>query len=133
MRTFSKEELETLKEYETRLYSAVHSNFARHLSSTTLDRIKTIFESAGGSGFTPNWSCSHCTLAFLKLVGKKYFEDKTKLDLSETKKATEELADKAQRAADLVKALDEVFAEVPDERPASAKAAKKKSAKKNKK
>lgn len=105
MRTFSKEELETLKEYETRLYSAVHSNFARHLSSTTLDRIKTIFESAGGSGFTPNWSCSHCTLAFLKLVGKKYFEDKTKL----------EEAEKAERAAQLVKALDEVFAEVPDE------------------
>lgn len=105
MRPFNKEEIETLKQYDNRFYSAVNSNFARHLSSGALNTIKDIFVSAGGSGFTANWNCSHCTLNFLKLVGKKYFEDKEKL----------EEAEKAERAAQLVKALDEVFAEVPDE------------------
>ena len=117
MRPFNKEEIETLKQYENRFYSAVNSNFARHLSSGALNTIKDIFVSAGGSGFTPNWSCSHCTLNFLKLVGKKYFED-LKLIEAETQKlieATNSLGDSASRAAQLVKALDEVFAEVPDE------------------
>lgn len=122
MKQFTKEQLEVLSQWEDRLYTASQSKFYRNISSKSLDTIKAVYEEASESSVSANWSCNHCILAFLATVGKKYFEDKKALE---------------EKAAQLVKALDEVFDEVPSEpepkptrKPASTKTNKRATKKK---
>ena len=102
MKTFTKEQLDTLKQYEDNFQRAVELNYYRNMTSKTLDAIADIYDAAVDKPYGRNWSCSHCILAFLQTLGKKYFAD------LETYK---------NNAAKLVEALDEVFGEVPDEEP----------------
>ena len=100
MKAFTKEQLDYLKQFEDNLYKAVHLKYYRNMSSKTLDAVKAVYDEATEGSYTANWSCSHCVLAFLQAVGKKYFEDKEAYN---------------KKAAEMVKVIDEVMAEVPTE------------------
>lgn len=96
MKTFTTEQLETLKQYEDRLISAYRFGYYRNLGAKALETIKQTYLDAGGdTNF--NGGCGKCTLDFLAKVGRKYAEDK---------KIREEEAKK------LVEILDAVFEEV---------------------
>lgn len=121
--TYTKEQRDTLKLYEDRLSTACYHEYARNLSRTAWDDLKRIYrETHNGKDTTLNLGCSHCVLTFLREIGYPYFED---LKLIE-----------ASRAAEFVKVLDEVMAEVPDDRVSQKpepKATKKATAKKTNK
>ena len=102
-------------------FKAVHQNYYRSMNSRTLDLMKAEYDKVADKPYGANWSCSHCVLAFLQTVGKKYYADK---------KAYEE------KAAKLVEAIDAVMAEVPAEpepKPAKKAPAKKSNKKATKK
>lgn len=117
-RSFTKEELEFLKEYEKNFSTALELNYTRNIEPRYLEKIKEAYTNAIGEPAGVNMTCGHCVLAFIKQVGKKYFDDKKAyeaLDLTPAVEATNDLARTAERATEMVKALDEVFNEVPDE------------------
>lgn len=99
-RSFTKEELDVLAQYEGRFKSSIELDYARNLEPRYLTVIKDIYDAATEGNYSLNMSCSHCVLTFLKTVGKKYFEDKEAY---------------LKKAAELVGALDEIFAEVGEE------------------
>ena len=97
---FTQEQIESLNQYEDIFFKAVNQNYYRSMSTKTLDAMVEVYNQTQDTPYKGNWACSHCVLSFLKLIGSKYYADK---------KAVEE------QAAKLVKVLDEVFGEVPDE------------------
>lgn len=99
MRPFTKEELDTLSQFETGFSTAVNSSYARNIPPSAQETIRKTYEDALGKPYNPNGNCSHCIYTMLKLVGTKYFKDK------------EEYLKNAER---LVEVLDEVFGDVPD-------------------
>ena len=117
MRQFTAEELKALEQYESRFKSAIELKYVRNLEPRYLNAIKAIYDSTTGVAYGLNSTCSHCVLAFMTAVGKKYFADKKLIEAEAQKliEATNSLGDSASRAAQLVKALDEVMAEVPTE------------------
>lgn len=118
MRPFNKIELEYLSQYENRMKTAKELNYVRNLEPRYLEGIKKVFDEATGTVHHVNTTCSHCVLAFMKEVEKKYSEDK---------------AAYAEKAEKLVEVLDEVFGDVPDEEPAKPKKTNKPKAKKTNK
>lgn len=102
MKQFSKEQLDALKQYEDNFNRAVNLNYYRNMTGKSLDAIAAVYDTVADKSYAKNWSCSHCILAFLQSVGKKYFKD---------------LEAYKNNAAKLVEALDQVFGEVPDEEP----------------
>lgn len=116
MKPFNKEQLDILAKWEPSFFTATVSKYYRNISTKSLDTIKSVYDEVADKPYSANWSCNHCVLAFLQTVGKKYFED---LDAFKTK------------AAELVKAIDEVMEEVPDElEPKAEKPVKKPATKK---
>lgn len=106
MTRFTKEQLEALKEYESLFVSAVHANYYRSTNTRKLNIIKSVYDEASGEPYKDNWSCSHCILKFLQEVGKKYFED---------------LEEYNKKAEAFVEVLDEVMADVPEDKPVEVK------------
>ena len=102
MKQFSKEQLDVLKQYEDNFNRAVNLNYYRNMTGKALDAIAAVYDTVADKSYAKNWSCSHCILAFLQSVGKKYFND---------------LEAYKNKAAKLVETLDQVFGEVPDEEP----------------
>ena len=110
MRSFTKEELDKLKEFEDRFRSAIDSRYVRNIHPNLLASIKTIYDEASGENYNLNAGCSYCVLTFMSKVGVKYFQDLDKYK---------------ENAAKLVEALDDVFGEVPDIEPKQKKPAAK--------
>ena len=102
MKQFNKEQLDALKQYEDNFNRAVNLNYYRNMTGKALDAIAAVYDTVADKSYAKNWSCSHCILAFLQSVGKKYFND---------------LEAYKNKAAKLVETLDQVFGEVPDEEP----------------
>lgn len=102
MKQFNKEQLDALKQYEDNFNRAVNLNYYRNMTGKALDAIAAVYDTVADKSYAKNWSCSHCILAFLQSVGKKYFKD---------------LEAYKNKAAKLVETLDQVFGEVPDEEP----------------
>ena len=102
MKQFNKEQLDVLKQYEDNFNRAVNLNYYRNMTGKALDAIAAVYDTVADKSYAKNWSCSHCILAFLQSVGKKYFND---------------LEAYKNKAAKLVETLDQVFGEVPDEEP----------------
>jgi len=102
MKRFNQEQLDGLRQYEDVFFKAVHQNYYRSMSTKTLDALKSVYDETQDKPYGANWACSHCVLKFLQAIGAKYYEDKEF---------------HTQRAVELVKAMDEVFGEVPDEEP----------------
>lgn len=99
-RSFTKEELDVLAEYESRFKTSIELGYTRNLEPRYIKTIQDIYSAAMGEPIGVNATCSHCVLTFMKKVGKKYFEDKEAY---------------LKKAAELVGALDEIFAEVGEE------------------
>lgn len=114
-RSFTKEELDVLAEYESRFRTSMELGYTRNLEPRYIKIIQETYSAAMGEPISVNATCSHCVVEFMKRVGKKYFEDKQAIDVTPAIEATKELGDSANKAAQLVKALDEIFDEVPDE------------------
>lgn len=118
MKEFTQEQLDGLKQYEDIFFKAVYQNYYRSMNTKTLDAMKGVYDSTQDKPYSANWACSHCVLRFLQTIGQKYYDDKKAL---------------AERAAKLVKVLDEVFGEVEDVKEPEPKPAKKAPAKKSNK
>lgn len=99
MKSFNQTQIDELKQYEIVFFRAVHQDYYRSMSRKVLDALKAMYDETQDSPYSANWSCSHCVLTFLKTIGKKYYDDKKALE---------------EKAAELVKAIDEVFQDVPD-------------------
>lgn len=100
MKHFNKEQLDILSEYEQNFFRAVHQDYYRTMRSTVIDKLSDIYNSVADKPYNTNWSCSHCILAFLKTIGKKYYDD---LELYK------------ENSKKLIEAIDEVMAEVEDD------------------
>ena len=111
MRDFTQEEINVLSEMEGKFKTALELNYSRNIPRSQFELIRSTYEAALGTPYDAGGSCSYCLFKMLKTVGKKYFEDKEKL---------------LKKAAKVVKALDEVFNDVPDEKPVVKKTAPKK-------
>ena len=121
MKKFNQEQVDNLRQYEDIFFKAVNQNYYRSMNTKTLEAMVSIYNETTDTPYKGNWACSHCVLAFLKLIGSKYYEDK---------KLIEEKAEK------LIEVLDEVFGEVPDEevqKEPEPKSAKKSPARKSNK
>lgn len=99
MKQFNKEQIEKLSVFENSFHTSLTANYYRELGSRRLGVIKSVYDEVVDEPYTFNDSCGHCILGFLKVVGKKYYEDKKALE---------------EAAAKVVKALDEVFEDVKD-------------------
>lgn len=77
MRRFTEEEIEELKQWELNFKTAVKSNYKRATIRKNDLRIREIAEAAGMENLTTNFGCGSCSLNFYRLVGIKYYEDKT--------------------------------------------------------
>ena len=94
MKQFNKEQIEKLSVFENSFHTSLTANYYRELGSRRLGVIKSVYDEVVNEPYTFNDSCGHCILGFLKVVGKKYYEDKKALE---------------EAAAKVVKALDQVF------------------------
>lgn len=93
--TFNKEQLQQLYPAEVHFTNAVKSNILRNCQRSMVEKVRVVYESATGEKVRQNWSCSACTLKFMKKVGQIYFRDKLWWELfgeeeQETKHTDEE-------------------------------------------
>lgn len=100
MKAFNREQLEILKQWESSFYTATVGKYYRNIATKSLDTIKSVYDEVADTPYGANWSCNHCVLVFLQTVGKKYFEDRDAFH---------------KQAVELVKAIDAVMEDVPDE------------------
>lgn len=73
--TFTKEQLQQLKQYESHFNTALYQETLRSATRMETERIKTIYEAATGSKVTSSMTCGSCKLRFYKTVAKLYFAD----------------------------------------------------------
>lgn len=91
--TFTKEQLQQLKQYESHFNTSLYQETLRSATRLETERIKTIYESATGSIVTQSMSCGSCKLRFYKTVAKLYYADLEELD----KPADEELKEEPKK------------------------------------
>lgn len=101
MKPFNKEQLDILAKWEESFFTATVGKYYRNIATKSLETMKSVYDEVADKPYPANWSCNHCVLAFLQTVGKKYYADRDAFNA---------------KAAELVKAMDEVMAEVPDEK-----------------
>lgn len=73
MQTFTKEQQNILKEFESNFYTAIQAGYIRNVTGSKMDLI----ESTTGERCS-NRTCSHCMLTFFRQIGEKYFKTKDK-------------------------------------------------------
>lgn len=74
--TFTKEEMEVLKEFEPYFYTATKAHYTRNPGREALTKMHTIFKSATGSAIRLNTGCGHCIYNLVKAVAVAYYKDK---------------------------------------------------------
>ena len=70
----TQEDIKFLSEYESNFKTAINSNYTRNILKTPLLKMLDIYQRETGKTYN---LCTHCTvsvLAFLKVIGKMYFE-----------------------------------------------------------
>ena len=72
----TQEDMKALESYEYTFRTAIENGFARHFGSKQYTALKTIYERITGHKLNVNFSCPHCSLDFIKRLGKMYFEAK---------------------------------------------------------
>ena len=78
---YYKKELAVLEKYETYFRSTLKHNYIRNLTDTQCDELLKIYERANnGKKYPLCKRCGTSKLAFVKEVGKKYFQQ-TKQDI----------------------------------------------------
>lgn len=72
----SKENMKWLSQFENNFNTAIKSNYTRNILESHLRKMAEIYEKATGKKYH---LCTHCTssiLAFLKVIGKLYLDQK---------------------------------------------------------
>ena len=70
----TQEDLNFLKEYEPNFTTAIKSNYTRNIVKSKLEKMLGIYEKETGKRYNLCTHCSASVLAFLKVVGKMYFD-----------------------------------------------------------
>lgn len=73
-KNMTQEDLNFLKEYESNFTTAIKSDYTRTIVKSKLEKMLGIYEKETGKRYN---LCTHCptsVLAFLKVVGKMYFD-----------------------------------------------------------
>ena len=73
MKKFNQEQVDNLRQYEDIFFKAVNQNYYRSMNTKTLEAMVSIYNETADIPYKGNWACSHCVLAFLKLIGSKYY------------------------------------------------------------
>lgn len=71
---YYKKELAVLEKYESYFRTALKSDYIRNLTDAQCDELLKIYERASGRKYPLCKRCGTSKLAFIKEVGKKYFE-----------------------------------------------------------
>ena len=88
--TFSKDEMEILKQYEEYFYTATKANYTRNPGRVALQEMHSIFKSATSSAIRLNTGCGHCIYSLVKAVAVAYYKDKAELEALATKEVKAE-------------------------------------------
>lgn len=75
METYTKKQMEVLKEFENNFYTALNAGYSRNVTASMFKAL----EDTTGEKCT-NKSCTHCVLTFLRKIGEKYFRTKELFD-----------------------------------------------------
>lgn len=67
-------ELEFLSEYEQHFKTAINSNYTRNIVKSALEKMLDIYQRESGKPYNLCTHCSTSVLAFLKVIGKMYFD-----------------------------------------------------------
>lgn len=70
----TQEEIVFLKEYEPNFTTAINSNYSRNIVKSKLLKMLDIYKRETGRDYNLCTHCSTSILAFLKLIGKVYFD-----------------------------------------------------------
>ena len=83
--------MKTLEGYENTFRTAIDSSYARNLGSRAYNALNEIFERITGNKFSGSWGCPHCTIRFMQLLGKLYFDEKQRLASIPAESRTEDV------------------------------------------
>lgn len=73
-KNMTQEELKFLSEYESNFKTAINSNYTRNIVKSKLEKMVDIYQRETGKPYNLCTHCSTSVLAFLKVIGKMYFE-----------------------------------------------------------
>ena len=88
--TFTKDEMEILKQYEDYFFTATKANYTRNPGRVALQEMHRIFKSATGSAIRLNTGCGHCIYSLVKAVAVAYYKDKAEMEALATKEVKAE-------------------------------------------
>lgn len=83
------EDFNYFSKYADRFQSAVHSNYARNISSAEMKELVARFYDLTGIRLTANTSCSRCVLQNFRIIGEVYEEELYKRLQTQTPSAPE--------------------------------------------
>lgn len=89
----SKENFKWLSQFESNFRTAINSNYTRNILESQLKRMVEIYEVSTGKKYNLCTHCSTSVLAFLKVIGKLFLDQKGK----ETELKTKELKNKVAK------------------------------------
>lgn len=69
------EDFNYFSKYADRFQSAVHSNYARNISSVEMKELVSRFHDLTGIKLIANTSCSRCVLQNFRIIGEVYEEE----------------------------------------------------------
>ena len=72
----SKENMKWLSQFESNFNTAIRSNYTRNILESQLRKMVEIYELSTGKKYTLCYHCSSSILAFLKVIGKIYLDQK---------------------------------------------------------
>lgn len=83
------EDMKALEGYEYYFNTAVNSNYARNFGSKQYRALNDIYERITGRRYKTDFGCPHCTLRFIKELGKLYFAEKKRLETEQVQNELE--------------------------------------------
>lgn len=72
----SKENFKWLSQFESNFRTAINSNYTRNILESQLRKMVEIYELSTGKKYNLCYHCSSSILAFLKVIGKIYLDQK---------------------------------------------------------
>lgn len=72
----NKENMKWLSQFESNFNTAIRSNYTRNILESQLRKMVEIYELSTGKKYTLCYHCSSSILAFLKVIGKIYLDQK---------------------------------------------------------
>ena len=72
----NKENMKWLSQFESNFNTAIKSNYTRNILESQLRKMVEIYELSTGKKYSLCYHCSSSILAFLKVIGKIYLDQK---------------------------------------------------------